>query len=50
MSNELERISGIGPISATNLNKAGVKTIEEITEAKPEELAWIKGIGIISAK
>ena len=50
MSNELERISGIGPISATNLNKAGVKTIEEIAEAKPEELAWIKGIGIISAK
>ena len=50
MLNELERISGIGPISATNLNKAGVKTIEEIAEAKPEELAWIKGIGIISAK
>ena len=50
MSNELERISGIGPISAINLNKAGVKTIEEIAEAKPEELAWIKGIGIISAK
>ena len=37
MSNELERISGIGPISATNLNKAGVKTIEEISEAKPED-------------
>ncbi len=50
MSNELERVSGIGPIAATNLNKAGVKTIEEIAEAKPEELAWIKGIGIISAK
>lgn len=50
MLNELERVSGIGPIAATNLNKAGVKTIEEIAEAKPEELAWIKGIGIISAK
>ena len=50
MSNELERVSGIGPIAAINLNKAGVKTIEEIAEAKPEELAWIKGIGIISAK
>ncbi|NVM43292.1 MAG: helix-hairpin-helix domain-containing protein [Candidatus Lokiarchaeota archaeon] len=50
MSNELERVSGIGPIAAINLNKAGVKTIEEIAEAKPEDLAWIKGIGIISAK
>ncbi|NHJ19505.1 MAG: hypothetical protein EAX91_01085 [Candidatus Lokiarchaeota archaeon] len=50
MSNELERIRGIGPIAATNLNKAGVKTIEEIAIAKPEDLAWIKGIGIISAK
>ncbi|MBY9013569.1 MAG: helix-hairpin-helix domain-containing protein [Candidatus Lokiarchaeota archaeon] len=50
MSNELERVSGIGPIATINLNKAGVKTIEEIAEAKPEDLAWIKGIGIISAK
>ncbi len=50
MSNELERVSGIGPVAATNLNKAGVKTIEEIAVAKPEDLAWIKGIGIISAK
>ena len=50
MSNELERVSGIGPIAATNLNKAGLKTIEEIAEAKPEDLAWIKGIGIVSAK
>ena len=50
MSNELERVSGIGPIAATNLNKAGLRTIEEIAEAKPEDLAWIKGIGIVSAK
>ena len=50
MSNELERVSGIGPIAAINLNKAGVKNIEEIAAAKPEELAWIKGIGIVSAK
>ena len=50
MSNELERVSGIGPIAAINLNKAGLKTIEEIAEAKPEDLAWIKGIGIVSAK
>ena len=50
MSNELERVSGIGPIAAINLNKAGLKTIEEIADAKPEDLAWIKGIGIVSAK
>ena len=50
MSNELERVSGIGPIAAINLNKAGVNSIEEVAAAKPEELAWIKGIGIISAK
>jgi len=50
MSNELERVSGIGPVASTNLNKAGVKTIEEIAVAKPEDLAWIKGIGIISAR
>ena len=49
MSNELQRIRGIGPASALNLVKAGVKTIQEIASAKPEELAWIKGIGIISA-
>lgn len=50
MSNELERIRGIGPVAAINLNKAGVSTIEDIANAKPEELAWIKGIGLISAK
>ncbi len=50
MSNELERVSGIGPIASINLNKAGVKTIEEIASSKPESLAWIKGIGIVSAK
>jgi Holliday junction resolvasome RuvABC DNA-binding subunit len=50
MPNELERIRGIGPVAAINLNKAGVKTIEEIANSKPEQLAWIKGIGILSAK
>ncbi|GAH14015.1 unnamed protein product, partial [marine sediment metagenome] len=50
MSNELERVSGIGPISSINLSKAGVKTIEDIASSKPEDLAWIKGIGIVSAK
>jgi len=50
MSNELERIRGIGPVAAINLNKAGVRRIEEVANSKPEQLAWIKGIGIISAK
>jgi len=50
MSNELERVRGVGPIAAVNLNKAGVKTIEEVANATTEELAWIKGIGIVSAK
>ncbi|MFX0059341.1 MAG: helix-hairpin-helix domain-containing protein [Candidatus Hodarchaeota archaeon] len=50
MSNELERVRGIGPVAAINLNKAGVRTIEEVANSKPEELAWIKGIGILSAR
>ena len=49
MSNELQRIRGIGPAAALHLEKAGIKTIQEIANAKPEALAWIKGIGIISA-
>jgi Holliday junction resolvasome RuvABC DNA-binding subunit len=49
MLNELQRIRGIGPAAALNLEKAGVKTVQEIANATPEELAWIKGIGIISA-
>jgi hypothetical protein len=47
---ELTRVRGIGPTAAGNLIKAGVKSIKEIAGAKPEELAWIKGIGMISAK
>jgi len=50
MSKDLERIRGIGPIAANNLNKAGVRTIEEIANSKPEQIAWIKGFGIVSAK
>ncbi len=50
MSIELERVRGIGPAASENLFKAGIKTIDDIASAKPEELAWIKGIGIISAK
>jgi Holliday junction resolvasome RuvABC DNA-binding subunit len=50
MSNEIEKVRGIGPVAAVNLVKAGVKSIEQIAKAKPEELAWIKGIGIKSAR
>ena len=47
---ELTRVRGIGPNAAGNLVMAGVKSIKEIAGAKPEELAWIKGIGMVSAK
>jgi DNA polymerase/3'-5' exonuclease PolX len=50
MSFELERVRGIGPVASENLFKAGIKTIDDVANAKPEDLAWIKGIGIISAK
>ena len=49
MIEELIRVRGIGPTAAERLKNAGVKTIEEIAKSKPEELAWIKGIGMISA-
>jgi len=46
---ELVRVRGIGPTAAERLVNAGVKSIEEIAKSKPEQLAWIKGIGMISA-
>ncbi|MFX0001570.1 MAG: DUF4332 domain-containing protein [Candidatus Hodarchaeota archaeon] len=49
MIEELIRVRGIGPTAAERLMNAGVKSIEEIAKSKPEELAWIKGIGMISA-
>ncbi|MFX1274255.1 MAG: DUF4332 domain-containing protein [Promethearchaeota archaeon] len=50
MSDELVRVRGIGPQAAEKLIKAGVRTIEQLAEARPEELAFVKGIGITSAK
>ena len=50
MSDELERVRGIGPAAAEKLVKAGVHTIDQLAEARPEELAFVKGIGIVSAK
>ena len=49
MVEELIRVRGIGPTAADRLINAGIKSIEEIAKSKPEELAWIKGIGMISA-
>ncbi|MBN1801018.1 MAG: hypothetical protein JW891_05885 [Candidatus Lokiarchaeota archaeon] len=50
MSEEIERVKGIGPAAASRLFKAGIKTIEQLAEARPEDLAFVKGIGVISAK
>ncbi|MFX1366137.1 MAG: helix-hairpin-helix domain-containing protein [Promethearchaeota archaeon] len=49
MIEELVRVRGIGPMAAERLVNAGVKSIEEIAKSKPEQLAWIKGIGMTSA-
>ena len=49
MIDELIRVRGIGPTAAEKLVNAGIKTIEEIAKSKPEQLAWIKGIGMTSA-
>lgn len=46
----LTRVKGIGPKSAERFQDAGINSIEEIATSHPEELAWIKGIGIVSAK
>ncbi|MBD3227070.1 MAG: hypothetical protein GF329_02695 [Candidatus Lokiarchaeota archaeon] len=50
MSDELIRVKGIGPKSASRLKDAGVKSIEDIAKSTPDELAWIKGIGDRSAR
>ncbi|MHA2397899.1 MAG: helix-hairpin-helix domain-containing protein [Promethearchaeota archaeon] len=49
MIEELVRVRGIGSTAAERLTNAGIKSIDEIANSKPEELAWIKGIGMISA-
>ncbi|MBA7534122.1 hypothetical protein ES705_26368 [subsurface metagenome] len=49
MTEELIRVRGIGPTAAERLIIAGINSIEEIASSKAEELAWIKGIGMLSA-
>ena len=48
MLKALSRISNVGELKRAI--KAGIKTIEQLANARPEELAFVKGIGIISAK
>ncbi|MFX0188643.1 MAG: helix-hairpin-helix domain-containing protein [Candidatus Hodarchaeota archaeon] len=50
MSEELVRIWGIGAVAASRLFKAGISTIEQVANAKPAELAFVKGIGMTSAE
>ncbi len=50
MLDELVRVRGIGPTAPERLMNAGIKSINEIANSKPKELAWIKGIGMLSAK
>ena len=50
MIEELVRVRGIGPTAAERLMNAGIKSIDEISNSKPKELAWIKGIGMVSAE
>lgn len=50
LQNELERIKGIGKTAAERLYNSGIRTIEELATSKPEDLAFVKGIGVTSAK
>ncbi len=46
----LEQLSGVGEKTLQSLNEAGFKTIEDILQAKIEDLTKIKGIGEKKAK
>jgi len=50
MIEELIRVRGIGPSAAERLINAGMKSIEQIAKSGSAQLAWIKGIGILSAQ
>ncbi len=49
MSDELSRVKGIGPKTAELFIEAGIISIKAISESTPEDLAEIKGVGVISA-
>ena len=46
----LIRIRGIGKTVAQRLANAGIETVEDVAKATKTQIAWIKGIGMISAK
>jgi len=41
----LEQLSGVGDKTLSNLKEAGFKTIQDILNAKPQDLTKVKGIG-----
>ena len=47
---DLIRVRGIGPTAASRLIKAGIETVEQLANAQPSDLAFVKGIGVVSAK
>ena len=47
---DLIRVRGIGPTAASRLIKAGINTVEQLANAQPSDLAFVKGIGVVSAK
>ena len=50
MVDDLIRIRGIGPVAAERLYNAGITNIEQLAECKVEELAFVKGIGVVTGK
>ena len=50
MAEELIRVRGIGKVAADRLLAAGITTITQVAEAKPEDLAFVKGIGMVTAQ
>ena len=47
---DLIRVRGIGPTAASRLIIAGINSVEQLANAQPSDLAFVKGIGIVSAK
>ncbi len=47
---DLVRAKGVGRVRARTLASAGIRTLEQLAEAKPEELARLPGIGLKLAK
>lgn len=50
MAEELMRVRGIGKVAADRLLAAGIRTIDQVAQARPEDLAFVKGIGMITAE